>query len=172
MLSNQESRYVELRAAGATPLEAATVIYPQGGAELLAIDMEGTQAVQVALQEAQQVTQSRRGRIRESMGDNLVAIVNADVRNLFQEDGSIKKGYQLDAQTALAVQKIKVVEKTTPFGETVSTTEYTFYNKLSAIELLSKNVAKTQQDDTINIDNLVDLSDEELNRYHQKLLNE
>jgi hypothetical protein len=170
-LTTDQIKYVEQRGRGATPLEAASLI-SASLPELVSIEMESNRAVSAALRERELINYSKRARIRETAIDAVVAIIGADPRNLVNDDGSAKNLKELDLDTALALARVKITETTTPYGETITRTEYVFSNKIQALKLLQEGLATKQDEGIIDVSNLVELTDEQLASYQQRLVSE
>jgi len=64
----------------------------------------------------------------------------SDVRNLFNEDGSLKNIHSLDNDTARAISSLKVVTKSYGKGKVEYVNEIKFWNKNAALESLAKNL--------------------------------
>lgn len=98
-------------------------------------------------------------RIRERAGisleGTLVSIARsafADVRNLFNEDGSMKAPHELDDDIAMAVEGIEVIE----FGEGVRKYRYKLSRRSAAQDMLMKHLNGYRADNAGKADSVVD----------------
>lgn len=180
-------QYISLVGGGMAPYDAAmSLIGPllkvEGVSAALfdwEMDEEVYQRIQAAYNERLQAAQT----VRETTIERLLAIINQDVRRFFYQTGdedSTKVAMvpvtQWSKWMSGSVKKIKYTQKTDPFGNTTDTMNLEFHDPIVAVKQLREiapqlyDIVKLNPDDAIDVEVLDQLSDEELDALHAKLL--
>lgn len=172
-------QYISLVGGGMAPLDAAMALVgpklrvEDVHTEIFNWEMDPEVTLRIAAL-AKGQDDSKRAVYAESVA-RLVSIIGADPR-LFWDENGVKPPERWSKSMAMSVKRIKVTEKTDPFGSTTRNTTLEFYDPIPAIKAL-KEVApeviaevEDYRAGAIDITALQSMSDEELNEIQQKLL--
>lgn len=144
------------------------------------IDSEVEARIQAAVTERIEAAQT----VRETTIERLLAIVNQDVRRFFRYSGSPENPKIEPVPVTLwskwmsgSVKKLKYTQKTDPFGNTTDTMHLEFHDPITAMRELQSiapeaydRVKLDAKDGAVDITTFEQLSDDELDALHSKLL--
>ena len=144
------------------------------------IDGEVDQQIQAHITERIEAAQS----VREATIERLVAIINQDVRQFFRQTGDPNNPKTELLPVTLwskwmsgAVKKLKYTQKTDPFGNVTDTMNLEFHDPMNAMKELRilapevyDRIKLDPKDGAIDVTVFEQLSDDELDALHSKLL--
>lgn len=144
------------------------------------IDGEVDARIQAFINERVEAAQT----VRETTIERLLAIINQDVRRFFRQTGTPDNPKVELMPVTLwskwmsgAVKKVKYTQKTDPFGNTTDTMNLEFHDPIVAMKQLYEiapevyeRVKLDAKDGAIDVTAFEQLTDEELDALHAKLL--
>lgn len=181
-------QYISLVGGGMKPYDAAmTLVGPllplaTVANQLFEWEIDGEVDARIAAFVTERVQAAQT--VRETTIERLLAIINQDVRRFFRQTGSPDNPkIELMPVTLWSkwmsgsVKKIKYTQKTDPFGNTTDTMNLEFHDPITAMKELQliapevyDRVKLDPKDGAIDVTAFEQLSDEELDALHAKLL--
>ncbi|WP_167647370.1 terminase small subunit [Mameliella alba] len=139
--NTRHEAFAQARVGGMT-IDAAYVEAGYKANRSNAARMNANEHIQQRIRELQEAAAERAEIDAARVLEEICDVALSDIRDLFNQNGSLRDVENMPVKVVKAIQSIKVSSKKVPgseAGETVITTEIKFWDKIAALEKLAKH---------------------------------